>query len=185
MSRPQTNALLFVDGYNIIGAWSDLQALGDRQPLETARQHLIEIMTNYSAFRGYHTRLVFDAHLRTTPNSQEAITEQVSVHYTHFGQTADSYIEIACAKFRRSIEKYHKRLIVATSDRAQQMTVVGYGAEWMSADQLAQDVLSTQNRLRRQQKPPQKSSRRFLANGLDPVSQKRLAALRLGLTPGK
>lgn len=181
MSRPRTVAILFVDGYNIIGAWSDLQAIRDLQGLEVARQKLIEVLANYSAFRGYDTRIVFDAYLKETPSHREAITHQLSVHYTHFGQTADSYIEIACAKFRRSIEKYQKRLIVATSDRAQQMTVIGYGAEWMSASRLAHEVSSSQTRLRRQQKSPKKSSSRFLAYGLSPSAQERLAALRMGL----
>ncbi|MBP0031276.1 NYN domain-containing protein [Roseofilum reptotaenium CS-1145] len=181
MSRPRTTAILFVDGYNIIGAWSDLQATRDRQGLDVAREQLIEVLTNYGSFRGYDTRIVFDAHLKHTPSHQEKITNQVCVHYTNFGQTADSYIEIACAKFSRSIEKYQKRLIVATSDRAQQMTVVGYGAEWMSASRLAHDVSNSQKGLRDQRKTEKKVSRSSVFRGLDASAQKRLAAWRMGL----
>jgi len=181
MSRPRTTAILFVDGYNIIGAWSDLQAIRDRQGLDVAREQLIEILTNYSAVRGYDTRIVFDAHLKQTPTHREKITNTVSVYYTNFGQTADSYIEIACAKFSRSIEKYQKRLIVATSDRAQQMTVVGYGAEGMSASRLAEDVSRSKMVLHEKRKTKKKVSRSSLFHGLDASDQERLAAWRMGL----
>ncbi|MDJ1172830.1 NYN domain-containing protein [Roseofilum capinflatum] len=181
MSRPRTAAILFVDGYNIIGAWSDLQATRDRQGLEVAREQLIEILTNYSAFRGYDTRIVFDAHLQHTPSHREGVTDMLSVYYTNFGQTADSYIEIACAKFSRSIEKYQRRLMVATSDRAQQMTVVGYGAEWMSASRLAQEVSNSKTVLHEKRKTKKKVSRSSLFHGLDASAQERLTALRMGL----
>jgi len=72
-------------------------------------------------------------------------------------------------------------MIVATSDRAQQLTVVGYGAEWMSAEQLAADVEATARRSERQHKSRKQNSSRFLASSLDPESQQRLAKLRMGL----
>lgn len=183
MSRPRTAAILFVDGYNIIGAWSDLQAIRDRQGLEVAREQLIEVLTNYGAFRGYDTRIVFDAHLKQTRSHREVITDLLSVYYTNFGQTADSYIEIACAKFSRSIEKYQKRLIVATCDRAQKMTVVGYGAECMSASRLADEVKRSQTDMDKKGKTEKKNSRPSRPSwfkGLDPSDQERLAALRMG-----
>ncbi|MDJ1183741.1 NYN domain-containing protein [Roseofilum casamattae] len=180
MSRPSHIAILFVDGYNIIGAWSDLQDLRDRHGLEVARQHLIEVMTSYSAFRGYDTRIVFDAYQKATRDRHETITANLSVCYTNFGQTADSYIEVACAKFRNSIEKYEKRLIVATSDRAQQITVIGYGAEWMSASKLAQDVSAADRQVRRPQSSQTKHRRPSLENSLDPALRQRLEALRFG-----
>ncbi|MCL6432998.1 MAG: NYN domain-containing protein [Leptolyngbyaceae cyanobacterium HOT.MB2.61] len=180
MPRPSPQSLFLVDGYNVVGAWPDLRRVRDRNGLEEARRRLIEILANYSAFQGYDTQLVFDSQYREASSNREVITPNLCVCYTDFGQTADTYIEKTCAAFRHDVRKFHQRLIVATSDRAQQLTVVGYGAEWMSAEQLASDVENVHRRVQRRQKPVRKSSSRFLAHSLDPVAQKRLTQLRFG-----
>lgn len=91
-----------------------------------------------------------------------------------------------CADFRQDSRKFSQRIIVATSDRAQQLTVGGYGAEWISAQRLWVEVELTTEQIRRKQRTLKKqeraSSKRFLANALDPVAQARLAKLRLGQT---
>ncbi|MEO0540237.1 MAG: NYN domain-containing protein, partial [Cyanobacteria bacterium P01_A01_bin.105] len=97
-------------------------------------------------------------------------------------QTADTYIEVACAKFRSDARKFRHRLIVATSDRAQRLTVVGYGAEWMSAFQLANEVATADRGTKRRQKPVKKSQGRFLSSGLSPEVQAKLMRLRMGLS---
>lgn len=181
MSRPLPQAILLVDGYNIVGAWPCLKKTRDRAGLEAARGQLIENMINYSAFQGFETQIVFDAQYQNTCSNQEAINQNLCVHYTDFGQTADTYIEKACASFRPYLKQSHLcRLIVATSDRTQQLMVLGYGAEWMSAMQLYYAVESTV-RARRQYKPRKQSSSRFLANSIDAKSRQRLAELRMGL----
>ncbi|MEB3829875.1 NYN domain-containing protein [Phormidium sp. CCY1219] len=181
MPRSLARAILLVDGYNIIGVWSKLKIQRDQQGLEAARRKLIEALVNYSAFEGLETRVVFDAHSRDERCYIETVTKNLSVCYTDFGQTADTYIEKACANFRRDVANLHRRFIVATSDRAQQQTVLGYGAEWMSAQQLGQAVESTARKCRRKHKTKQRPSSRFLVSGLDVESQKRLAQLRMGL----
>ena len=40
--------VLLVDGYNIIGAWSELKSLRDRD-LEAARDRLVDTLINYTA----------------------------------------------------------------------------------------------------------------------------------------
>lgn len=183
MLRPSLQAFLLVDGYNVVGAWPELKKMRDRDGLEAARRGLIEALANYSAFQGFDTQIVFDAQYQDNPSSCEIITQNLSVQYTDFGQTADTYIEKLCAGFRNDIKKFNQRLIVATSDRAQQLTVVGYGAEWMSAQQLAFDVEFTARRVQRKQRSSQRSTQRFLASSLDPAAQKRLAELRFGRYP--
>jgi hypothetical protein len=152
----------------------------DRQGLETARHHLVESLVNYSATEGLNTRVVFDAQFQKSAVSTEVITQNLSVHYTDFGQTADTYIEKVCAALSRS-KPDKLRVIVATSDRVHQLTVVGYGAEWMSAQQLALAVNAAARRIRHQQSSQPRSPQRLLMNQLDPVAQERLAQLRLGL----
>jgi hypothetical protein len=186
--------MLLVDGYNVIGAWSDLhdQKPGEgtlqyasKQDLEIARDKLIEALINYSAYEDYDTKIVFDAHSQNNPAYSETITPNLSIHYTDFLQTADTYIEKFCAGFRSELQSSVSRLIVATSDRAQQLTVIGFGAEWMSAMQLISAVEASANRSRRQHRPKNRSTGRFLFNSLDPEAQARLSALRYGLSPDR
>lgn len=181
MSRPTPQAVLLVDGYNVIGIWSDLKQTRNQEGLQAARQELIEVLLNYSAFQGFETQVVFDAQYQDTRGNCEVITKDLSVYYTDFGQTADTYIEKTCAAFREKLARPRPRIIVATSDRAQQLTVVGYGAEWMSAQQLSYEVELTARSTRRKQKPKKQSSARFLAHSLDDKARQRLAELRKGL----
>ena len=175
-------AVLLVDGYNMVGAWPRLKQLRDQVSLEAARDQLTELLANYSAFKGFETWLVFDAYGQRTPKAQAQVTPHLSLHYTAFGQTADAYIERSCAQFRNDIRKFQQRLIVATSDRAQKRTVVGYGAEWISALRLASEVQHSTSSVKRRQKPAKQNRGRFLSNSLHPDAQAKLAKLRLGIT---
>lgn len=175
-------AVLLVDGYNIIGAWSYLAKTRDRQGLETARGELVSALTNYSALQGYETQVVFDSQYQKTCSSQEIINQNLSVHYTNFGQTADTYIEKSCAALRPYLKQSHRcRLIVATNDRVQQLVVVGYGAEWMSAQQLNYEVESTLKISLTKHRQRKQSASRFLANSIDAKARQKLAQLRMGL----
>jgi uncharacterized protein len=191
MPPSRKQAVLLVDGYNAIGAWTDLHdrahkrrnplQSGSAAELEAARSALVEALINYSAFEDYRTKVVFDAYSRDMPAYCEEITPNLSIHYTDFLETADTYIEKFCAAFRHDINYSACRLIVATSDRAQQMTAIGFGAEWISALQLISDIDFSAKRSRRRHHPQKQSSGRFLFNSLDPKAQARLSALRHGL----
>ena len=181
MTGLTSQAILLVDGYNVIGAWPELIQLRDTQGLDFARSQLAETLANYSAYKGFETRLVFDAYGQPQTHRSEKFTQHLSIHYTSYGQAADSYIEISCAKFRNDIRKFEKRLIVATSDRAQRLTVVGYGAEWMSATQLGSDVHLSVQKVKHRQKPQKRSKQRFLSKSLNPEIQAKLAKLRSNL----
>jgi predicted RNA-binding protein with PIN domain len=174
-------AVLLVDGYNIIGLSPKLQVVREHGSLGEARRELTEILANYSAFHGHETELVFDSQYHKAKGEQEQVTHNLTVSYTKFGQTADSYIERACALFfREDIRRFQKRLIVATSDRAQWLTAVGYGAEWMSAQKLAQQAGLCQEQVRHH-KPKAKQSGKRLAASLDAKARHKLAQLRQDL----
>lgn len=145
---------MLVDGYNVVGAWSSLQELVGN--LDIARNHLVETLASYSAYRGFHTTIVFDAYNNLTPAVTEDVTEHLKLHYTEYRQTADSYIEKVCAQLRRV-----RRVIVVTSDRAQKLTISGFGAEWMSATILEQDVRSAELSMKRKQRSKPTHSRRL------------------------
>lgn len=182
MAANSSQAILLVDGYNIIGAWPDLSDLKDNKGLDAARESLIAALANYSAYQAYETWAVFDAYGQATPASQQEITPNLSVHYTGFGQTADSYIERACAKFRSDARKFTQRLIVATSDNVHRNTVIGYGAEGISALHLAGEVNRISQRVKNRQKQKKKPSSGRVLTSLDPDMQARLRRLRLGQT---
>ena len=175
-------AILLVDGYNIIGDWSDLKKSRDHHGLEAARRELIECLINYTAAVAYRTKIIFDAHYQDTPRSTEGYTAALSVHYTAFAETADTYIEKFCATFnRKKYQQESTRLIVATSDRAQQLTVVGYGAEWRSAQMLAGEVEQAARNTRVKRQTKKKPAASFLFNTLDPAAQKRLRQMQRGM----
>lgn len=181
MGRVKYTAQLLVDGYNIIGNWSSLRLVRDVDGLEPARDALVEALINYSAFKGLETKLIFDAYAQATDGNQHVVTANVAIHYTDFGQTADSYIEKLCAQCQGKSMSHHQRLIVATSDRAQRLTVMGYGAELMSARQLEADVCSASLGVKRKQRSRQRTSSRHLFNSLDPQAQEKLSRLRYGI----
>ena len=190
MPPSRKQAVLLVDGYNVIGAWTDLHdrhtrhnplQSGSREDLEVARAKLIEALINYSAFEDYETKVVFDAYSRDAPAYSEIITPNLTVHYTDVLETADTYIEKFCAAFRHDLQYSGSRLIVATSDRAQQLTAMGFGAEWISSLQLISDVDFSAKRSKRRHRPQKQSSGRFLFNSLDSKAQAKLSALRHGL----
>ena len=182
MAAPATSTVLLVDGYNVIGVASSLQQLQVGHGLDAARHQLTTMLANYSAFQGYQARLIFDAQYRQGQGNQEMITDWLQVHFTAYGQTADTHIEKFCAQARH---QGPIRVIVATSDRAQQLTVTGYGAEWMSAQQLIQDIDRIHRHIHHRQRPRKRASGRLLAHSLDPVAQQRLEQLRWGGKPGK
>ncbi|GFE68061.1 NYN domain-containing protein [Chroococcus sp. FPU101] len=184
MSTSSPCALLLVDGYNIIGSWSSLQQTRDQFGLEMARYELVEKLTNYTAHNGYKTQVVFDSYYQDTPGTQEDYSPNLSIYFTAFAQTADTYIEKTCASYysRRAVP-VASRLIVATSDQAQRLTVQGYGAEWLSAKQLEADLEFTQLQIKRKQRSKKPPQRRFLVNSLDIKVQQRLAQLRHGIKP--
>lgn len=178
MNSPYGRVMLLVDGYNIIGAWERLKKIRDYEGLESARRDLISIIINYSAYRGYKTEIVFDSHFQKTPSQKEKYSCGVSVHYTAYAQTADTYIEKVCAAYSREVGASSSRLIVATSDRAQILTAKGYGAECCSAEQFKIEVESSASKVRRRNSRQSKSRGRFLFNRLDPQTQEMLFQLR-------
>jgi hypothetical protein len=172
--------ILLVDGYNIIGTWPSLQRTRDCHGLEQSRRELVEILINYTAHKGYCAQIVFDAHYQKHSSSPEQLTPHLSVHFTDWMQTADTYIEKFCAAWSRRPSSTNERVIVATSDQAHRLTIQGYGAEWISAHRLAHEVTATSQTVRQKQTPSYrgKSPKRFLFSRLDAKGQQRLSQLQ-------
>lgn len=125
---------LLVDGYNVIFAWDDLKALAAVN-IDSARDKLIDIMSNYQGYVGCELILVFDAYkVKQNPGS---ITKHGNIHvvYTKEAETADMYIEKTTHEHGR---KY--KVTVASSDGLEQLIIMGQGALRMSSRGLREEV---------------------------------------------
>ena len=140
-SAPKEDCLL-VDGYNIIFAWKELRELSQIN-IDSARDRLIDIMSNYQGYTGGMLILVFDAYkVKGNPGSVTKF-HNIYVVYTKEAETADAYIEKAVHEMA---DKY--QITVATSDRLEQMIIWGAGALRMSADGLQEAVENASRQLR-------------------------------------
>ena len=125
---------LLVDGYNIIFAWDDLNALSQVN-VESARNKLLDIMCNYQGYTGATVIVVFDAYkVKGNPGSVQKY-HNIHVVYTKEAETADQYIEKTVHKIAKKNE-----VTVATSDALEQMIIWGAGAGRMSAPGLRAEV---------------------------------------------
>jgi predicted RNA-binding protein with PIN domain len=133
---------LLVDGYNIIFAWEELRELAQRN-IDSARDKLMDILSNYQGYLGSTLILVFDAYkVKGNPGSVQQY-HNIYVVYTKEAETADQYIE----KTVHQIAKEHQ-VTVATSDALEQMIIWGSGAMRMSAAGLWEAVQEAGRELR-------------------------------------
>lgn len=133
--------ILLVDGYNIIGAWKELQQLKQRS-LVDSRDRLIEMMADYQAFSGMRVIVVFDAYLvpgRATKLKQH----NVEVIFTKSKETADARIE----RLTNELMNRRTKVYVATSDMTEQNVIFGNGALRKSAREFEIDYLTTQKNI--------------------------------------
>ena len=133
-TEEKTEEYLLVDGYNIIFAWDELNELS-KVSLDGARMRLQEILCNYQGYTNCNLILVFDAYkIKENKGSIEKY-KNIYVVYTKEAETADQYIE----KTVHNIGKKY-RVKVATSDRLEQMIIMGDGAVGISADNFMKEV---------------------------------------------
>ena len=129
---------LLVDGYNIIFAWDDLAAIA-KEDMDLARSRLVNLMCNYRGLHRCDVILVFDAYrIKGNAGSFEKVNN-ISVVYTKEAETADSYIERTTHELSKNY-----RVQVATSDRMEQLIIIGNGAMRISADAFRKEVNRTE-----------------------------------------
>ena len=111
--------------------------------MDAARETLIRIIENYTAYRRQSVILVFDAY--KVKGGQEHITKKgrVTVVYTREAQTADQYIEQTAGR----LSKEHN-VSVATSDGLEQLIILGQGALRIPASQFEADVAAVLAKMR-------------------------------------
>jgi predicted RNA-binding protein with PIN domain len=133
--------ILLVDGYNIIGAWKELQALKEHKLID-ARDRLIELMADYQAYSGMRVIVVFDAYL--VPGIATKMTQHnVEVIFTRAKETADDRIE----KLTAELTTKRNKIYVATSDMAEQSVIFGNGALRKSAREFEIEIQNVRNQI--------------------------------------
>ena len=133
---------LLVDGYNIIFAWDELNALS-KESLDAARHKLMDILFNYQGFQKCVLILVFDAY--RVPGSPGSIEQYHNIHvvYTKEAETADMFIERVTHEIGRN-----RRVRVATSDGMEQIIILGHGALRVSARMFHEEVQNVEKQIR-------------------------------------
>lgn len=133
---------LLVDGYNIIFAWDELRSLSEVN-IDSARDRLMDICSNYQGYLGVTLILVFDAYkVKGNPGSVVKY-HNIYVVYTKEAETADQYIEKTVHKMAGKA-----KITVATSDGLVQMIIWGEGALRLSAQGFREAVEDAGRRMR-------------------------------------
>ena len=158
---------LIVDGYNIIGAWPELQDLKEEN-LEHARVRLIEMLSVHAALSKRKVILVFDAYQVKHNNGSRETIQGIEVIYTKENVTADMAIERLTAQIPK-----HQKVFVAKSDRLQKETSWGKGAFRSSAKELKRELDLTEKEHKPHYTPQLYVSNR-LEDRIDPEVRKKL-----------
>lgn len=137
--------MLIVDGYNMIGSWPELVALKNRDEIQEARDLLLFELSNYRKYRKIDVIVVFDAQF--VPGITSTFEEyEIQVVFTKEGETADSYIEREVSRYINPIT----RVIVATSDMAEQWLIFQRGALRQSAAELKLEIDYAKKQIRQE-----------------------------------
>ncbi len=144
--RRKVEEYLFVDGYNIINSWETLKEFKNAD-LESARDKLMEILSEYKHYSGIEIVLVFDAHMVKGNNGSNIDYKGLKVVYTKENDTADHYIERRLNELGRI-----KRIRVATSDWMEQQIILGRGGTRISARELEMEIFDERNAIKRRRK---------------------------------
>jgi len=121
---------LMIDGYNMIYDWQDLKDIA-KVNIESARDELINRISNYQGYKQIKVILVFDGYRVKNNTGSHFNQGNLDIIYTRYNQTADSYIEKAVHDLKKKYE-----LSVATSDGLIQNAILANGAKRISAREL-------------------------------------------------
>lgn len=135
--------LLYVDGYNMIGAWPHLQRYQRQNDMVTARETLLHELSEYAKYENVEVRVIFDAQF--VPGIQQTYERyNLQVVFTKEDETADSYIEKAVG----DENLFTTNVIVATSDLAEQWLIFQRGASRKSARDLYKEMKHTKDKIK-------------------------------------
>jgi len=119
---------ILVDGYSLLHQWPEL-AEGAPRHSETARDALVEMLTQYQDACGTPVTIFFDGAGARRSKPKDKSGQAVEVLFSSAGQTADDLIERAAHRFQD-----YGEVLVVTDDFAERDTVSGFGGSVASCD---------------------------------------------------
>lgn len=173
IGKPKDNReqYLLVDGYNIIFAWPELSELA-KENMDGAKSKLLDSLSKYQSVERCKVIVVFDAY-RVEGHPEEIIEyDNLYVVYTREAQTADQYIEKFAHDNRR---KYN--ITVATSDGLQQIIIRGEGCALLSARELREKVIRTNDSIIKAFQEKQTVNRNYLRDTLSEETKQQIQKL--------
>ena len=172
--REPLKEYLLVDGYNIIFAWEDLNELS-KINIESARNKLMDRLSNYQGYKKMTLILVFDAYkVKGNPGSIMKY-HNIYVVYTKEAETADQYIEKTVHEIGR---KY--QVTVATSDALEQVIILGQGGNRLSAANLLEEVEAVEAEISKKVKKEAPKEKNYLFDHLNEEMADLMEEVRLG-----
>lgn len=172
--REPIKEYLLVDGYNIIFAWEDLNELS-KINIESARNKLMDRLSNYQGYKKMTLILVFDAYkVKGNPGSVMKY-HNIYVVYTKEAETADQYIEKTVHEIGR---KY--QVTVATSDALEQVIILGQGGNRLSAANLLEEVEAVETEISKKVQKKTSKEKNYLFDHLDEEMADLMEEVRLG-----
>lgn len=173
IKKPEESYLL-VDGYNIIFSWEELADLAALN-MTSARNALMDILSNYQGYKKDTLILVFDAYKVQGNPGQVFKYHNIYVVYTKEAETADQYIEKTVHRMNR---KYN--VTVATSDALEQVIILGQGAQRLSAQGLKDEVEQACHEIRQILEERRETDKYYLLNDLPKEMADMVEDVRLG-----
>ena len=165
---------MLVDGYNIIFSWEELKDLATVS-IDGARNKLMDILCNYQGFKHCELIVVFDAYKLEGHPVEISNYHNIHVVYTKEAETADQYIE----KLVHQIGKKYD-VTVATSDKLEQVIILGQGAKRLSAKDFKEEVERMNQQIRTDYLEKQEKSHNYLFDHLDEDLANYVEEMRIG-----
>ena len=131
--EPTKREHLIVDGYNLLFAFDELNALA-KDDLALARERLIDMLKSYRGFKDCELVLVFDGY-KVEGNHGERETEGIHIVYTKENETADMYIE----KLANDIGKNYAVRVI-TNDSLIRLSALRSGVLRMSSGEFINEL---------------------------------------------
>ncbi|RKP45143.1 NYN domain-containing protein [Cohnella endophytica] len=172
----QREDVLLVDGYNMIGAWSELAALKNEK-LEDARDALLDMLSDYQSYAGLVLIVVFDAFRVPGTGAEYRHKKKMKVVYTRERETADECIERLVGEWT----SVRRNIYVATSDLVEQNVAFGKGALRVSARELRLEVKQSRSDIQTVITNETSLKKNPLGGALPDDVQRRLERMRRGL----
>ena len=139
--REEKPAMILIDGYNVIFADDYLKDLFARDG-GSARDQLLDRLSNYAGYTGFEVTVVFDAYNVSLAEAREEDRNGVNVVFTAENEPADIRMGIMTAAAK------DRRIYVVSSDSLVQTDAWTHGAFRISSREFLAELMRTEEEIR-------------------------------------